>query len=70
MPDLKVKDNGSQSVIVRYQGGKVRLMIQNHGQVQPQMVGDYANLDLTPNDWERLVKWIEYLRAEDRVSAP
>ncbi len=64
MPELTLKTDIIWTLKADYEGGLVKLLlVSQDGGIH----GDYPGLALNEAEWEHLVKWVAYLRAQERL---
>jgi len=65
MTELSVKTGGIWRLRVQYQDGQLRFGLQS--QEGKGHFGMNNDMWLTAEEWDRLVKWVEFERANERV---
>ena len=65
MAELDIKRGQTYRLHAQYQDGKLRFGLQSIAGA-----GDYGMYDdmwLTAEEWDRLAKWVEFQRADERI---
>ena len=62
MAKLEIK-RGTFKLHAQYQDVKLRFTLQG----EMQEFGLYEDMWLTAEEWDRLVKWVEFQRADERI---
>jgi len=66
-PRLVLKEGPTWTLGVRYTNGSVRIYLT--AKSDRREYGGTDDLALSEKDWNRLVKWVEYQRAEEEARA-